>query len=189
MCKTVIWLLLMSMILATPQTHELQYRQKRLIVEIEETVIATRDDWNAFLNSSLGYGWAGSDFAESKDWNCYKGSMSISEGEFYEIAGLNEYAMRANSHGRRKQFFTYGGVAISALGLGMLIIDYATKSPGDKIAGTALAYGGIGLGLVGVTFTFYGVRFLPPKLTVASFAVGVADEYNEQLRRTLEEMR
>lgn len=180
--KKVILALLLTTILATAQSQKMQYLRKRLTVEVEKTIIASYHDWDVFLDASMRYGGAGLEIKESKKWHCYKGGMKISEGKFYGIAGLNDYASMAYSYKNKKALFTYGGWAMVVIGVGMFVTDYAMAYSGDELRNpSALSYIGLGVEVVGVTFAIIGMT-RPPKLTKASFAVMVADEYNRQLR-------
>jgi hypothetical protein len=173
----------LPLVSAMAQSQQMRYLQEQLTVEIQKTVIASYYDWDTFLNASTRIGGAGLAIGEARTWHCYKGGIKISEAEFYETAGLNEYAIKARSYKSNKDLITYGGILVALAGCG-LAAGEALKEPSEINYG--LAYTWLGVACVGLTFEFIGL-FQPPKLTSASFAVGVADEHNRQLKKSFQE--
>ncbi|MBM3330431.1 hypothetical protein FJY68_01110 [candidate division WOR-3 bacterium] len=118
---------------------------------------------------------------QTKIWKGFRGGLPVSEAEFYRTAGYNDIAEKAESRKGTSDCLTWGGLGTCIAGLALLVVaavkvgESGEGQPGLAIAGVGGALGGLTVELIGVSMRGH--------LTPASFAVRVAEEYNDRLRR------
>jgi hypothetical protein len=113
------------------------------------------------------------------EWKPKQGNTSLSDEDFFRIAGESRAADEIHSHDQSAWIINRVGLGVVLVGLGLLGGSFATKD-------TRL--GGIGLGLVtvgGITAYVGGNRLAPDEHVLPyDRAKLTADEYNEKLSQT-----
>jgi len=118
--------------------------------------------------------------AQTKTWKGFRGGLPVSEAEFYRTANYFDIAEKAESRKGTADCLTWGGFGTALVGLTLLAVaavkvnDSGEGQPGLAVAGGLGALGGLTVELVGVS--------MRGNLTPASFAVRVAEEYNQRIK-------
>lgn len=117
---------------------------------------------------------------QTKTWKGFRGGLPVSEAEFYGTAGYNDIAEKAVSRKGTSDCLTWGGLGTCITGLALLVVaavkvnETGEGQPGLAVAGGIGALGGISAELIGVS--------MRGNLTQASFAIRVAEEYNQSIK-------
>ena len=136
--------------------------------------------------SSLGVS-ALAEVGEIRTWRGFMGGLPLSEAEFYRSAGYPDVAEKVKSYRSTADCLTFGGATTAVVGLVMLAVGFArvNEDPDDQphvtlaVSGVVLAFGGLGVELV-------GAKQRSQNLTPASFAAQVAEEHNRRFRQERE---
>ena len=119
------------------------------------------------------------------EWIPYQGAREISRPEFLEIAGFPELA--AEERDFEQRLSTHNAAMWGCLGAGLagilggMLLALIPHTEGAAIAGIALSAAG-----AASTIASFVLYFTPPESDISiSFAVNVADLYNEELLSSL----
>lgn len=124
-----------------------------------------------------GWGWLDtySSSSTSREWYPYRGPVEISKEEFYRLAGYDALADAEADAARTNKNMAIAGVTLSGVGLAaMLTSIFFTDND-------ALFLGLLGGGTL---LTCIGIPLLTIQVSndvSISFAVGIADSYNQRL--------
>lgn len=176
----------MLIILMISQQTSDQYLRRKLTIEVRNQTIASYQEWDRFMDNKR-YSIGSMVIAESKKWKCYQGGFVIPEWRFFEIAGFTEEARISEQHHKTTEILNKGGLAVTVVGFimaGMGSNWFQSEYDDPETNKTVVL---VGVGCVGVGITM-GLSALgrPSKIFPVSFAVEVANNYNERLKKSLE---
>ena len=125
----------------------------------------------------------------SKHWTPYQGANEITKAEFFRLAGYSDYEKLCLKQESTDKIVRTSGIVLSvACGVGLVAYtSYAVANSADHhsnsdIKTNSLIIGYLGAGaLAGVILAFYEGS---PKIST-SFAMGVADIYNQELQASI----
>lgn len=107
-------------------------------------------------------------------WNAYKGFNSISESEFYKIAGYEDFALKAQKREETGKILFWSGLGLGIGGLALIVATIDNESDVPALIGATISLLGSGLMYVSIGMTTTNMK----PYTIAS---DIADEYNLQL--------
>ncbi|MBA7520459.1 hypothetical protein ES705_12555 [subsurface metagenome] len=171
--------------LSVAQEQPSLYLQKRLTIEVENSIIASYADWDAFLTESIRFGKADLVIRKSKKWESYRGGIKIAESQFYEIAGFAEQARIAKKYKSKRNLLSYGGLALALVGAVFFYPELINSQVGYECNISKMIIGA-GAMVVGFGVSYSGFHS-PAKMSPATFAVEVTDDYNKRLKRSLQQ--
>ncbi len=180
MKKAIISIFILNLMLIPALAQGPQYLESKLTVEIYGKTVGGLSHWNRISSS----GWSGIGYIklkELKDWRSYKGGLPISEVGFYRTAGLWKQASIIEGH--KNEMTLYRDVSmwtgLIGLGLGLASPTHVTEGATTRMSDGATM--GLILALGGLFGYLYFDKAYNQKVTPASFALEVADDYNAKL--------
>jgi hypothetical protein len=173
--KNAVILLILTISLCWCQKVDITKFSKIFTVEIEGQVYGSYVDWSKAFGGSGGVATIGA--STTRTWRGYQGGLPISESNFYDLAGLNDIAKRAYEYRKSSvSMFTIGTIGAIA-GLCLMVLG-ATQNQVNE----PLCYTGLTISIVGLPFMYIGGFRMNKRMTPASFALQVAEEYNNSIK-------
>lgn len=187
-------------------TQKQQFLNNALSVIPKNVSIST--GFGSAYTNQYGYtfGSATSRTTEYLDWDAYKGSSQISRASFYKLTnqiGLYNSLVQSQERVQKKHksgtYLTIGGGVVTGVGLGVMCYGLIRSNPYSFIydrddynafakKSDTIMWWGIGIALAGIIPLGIGIEHLlynESDNVSVSFAMGIADAYNESLATSI----
>lgn len=159
------------------------YLLLKINIEVEGRTIGSSVDWGKVFGGPGGVNTY--EFSHSKTWKAFIGPYPISEELLYRTAGYDVQADQVRLYKNSATSMAVGGILIAITGLGL--IGYSAKFIGENDENQFYTYLTTGslTSTIGIILEAVGFSKLRKKWGPASFAVDVADRYNEALKERI----
>ena len=119
------------------------------------------------------YGSGRVSYSSWTKWKAYQGFNSISESKLYSITGYEDLAYRASKRETRGKTLLITGLCLMGGGVAVMLASEETMLIGA------------GVSLLGMVAGYWSIGINTSNMKPYGVAMGIADEYNQQLMMTI----
>lgn len=171
-------------------TQQRIYNSQALSVQQRVETSGTSSASAFSTNRYSAFAFGSSESTSTVEWDAYQGASKISKAEFFRIAGYPDYEKICLDWATKYEKEKSTGIALTAVGLTGSVVGLVLEYVGCFVTEdrTQVFIGaGVGLGFL-ITATIGWVMLLnadaEPDIST-SFAIGVADIYNQELQASI----